>query len=353
MSIPEAAAGRPGDLAARAYEEEQFGRWEAAARLYALSFRRAVLDGQVEQAADSLRGQARVLIQEERFDEAEELVELSREMAGRAGLTRSVGRAVNVLGIIRYHRRDWAGAREHYRRALEFALDVGDDDLAGLALQNAGVIAYVLGDLREARSLYLESIGSFVRSGNTGNALLAYNNLGIASADLKEWLEAEIYYTRGIELAERQSQSGMLAKLYGNRAEPLIQIGEIPAAVETLRKAQAAAEAVGDRLAVMEVERWRSRIARLEGDFEAAERHIARALELATGPSLERAAALRELGSLRQAHGRVDEAHEAYLRSEELYASLGAEAHAREVGRRLADLATQSLPEPVESYGVG
>jgi tetratricopeptide (TPR) repeat protein len=353
MSTTEQArAETPEALAARAYDEEQLGRWETAAHLYALSFRRAVLGGEVEQAADSLRGQARVLIQEERFDEAEELVDLSREIAERAGLMRSVGRAVNVLGIIRYRRRDWAGAREHYGRALDIALDVGDDDLAGLASQNAGVIAYVVGDLREARSLYLESIGSFVRSGNTGNALLAYNNLGIASSDLHEWLEAEIYYTRGIELAERQSQSALLAKLYGNRAEPLIQIGEIRAAVETLKKAEAAAEAVGDRLARVEVERWRSRIARIEGDFAGAERHIARALELGSDPSLERAAALRELGTLQEARGRGDDAREAYVRSQELYASLGAEAHARDVGRRLAELDTHGLPEPAESFGV-
>jgi tetratricopeptide (TPR) repeat protein len=352
MSTAEATAERAEELAARAHEEEQLGRWDAAARLYALSFRRALLGGEVEQGADSLRGQARVLIQEERFEEAEELVELSREIAARAGLLRSAARAVNVLGIIRYRRRDWTGAREHYQRALEAALDVGDDDLAGLALQNAGVIAYVLGDVREARSLYLESIGSFVRSGNTGNALLAYNNLGIASADLKEWLEAEIYFSRGIELAERQSQSALLAKLYGNRAEPLIQIGEIAAAAETLDKAEAAAEAVGDRLALIEVERWRSRIAQLGGDFASADRHIERALATSDEPSLERAAALRELGILREARGQRDAARVAYQESEAMYAGLGAEAHARDVAARLAALVMHPLQEPEGSFGV-
>lgn len=348
----DATAQRAGELAARAYEEEQLGRWEGAARLYSQSFRAAMLAGEVENAADALRGQARVLIQEERFDEAEELVDLSREIAERSGLLRSAGRAINVLGIIRYRRRDWAGAREYYRRALEMALDVGDDDLAGLAAQNTGVIAYVLGDLREARTLYLESMGSFVRSGNTGNALLAYNNLGIASADLHEWLDAEIYYTRGIELAERQSQSAVLAKLYGNRAEPLIHIGEIEQARETLAKAERAAGAVGDRLALADVARWRSRIAALQGDLEAADRHIAQALELADEPSLERAGALRTLALLRLAQHRPAEARDAYDRAGALYASLGAEAHARRVADELERLGRHSLPEPERGFGV-
>src|ERR1044071_906485 len=127
MSTPEAGAELADQLAARAYEEEQLGRWDPAARLYALSFRRAVLTGEVEQAADSLRGQARVLMREERYEEAEELAELSLEIAERAGAVRSVARAVNVLGTIRHSQGDWAGAREHYLRALEIALDVGDD----------------------------------------------------------------------------------------------------------------------------------------------------------------------------------------------------------------------------------
>lgn len=341
----EAVPVRPDELAALAYEEEQLGRWELAARLYSRSFRAAMHSGDVEHAADALRGQARVLIQEERFDEAEELVELSREIAERSGLLRSAARAVNVLGIIRYRRRDWAGAREQYRRALELALDLGDDDLAGLASQNTGVIAYVQGDLREARALYLESIGSFVRSGNTGNALLAYNNLGIASADLHEWLEAEIYYTRGIELAERQSQSAVLAKLYGNRAEPLIHIGEIEQARETLAKAERAAEAVGDRLALADVERWRSRITELQGDMAAADLHMAQALEWAAEPSLERAAALRALALLRQTQGRRGEARQAFEEAQALYASLGAEAHARTVAGEMDKLSLHFLPE--------
>ncbi|MFL5542913.1 MAG: tetratricopeptide repeat protein, partial [Longimicrobiaceae bacterium] len=99
VTLPPGAA--PG-AAGRALAEEQLGNWDAAARLYAQAFRSALLAGNVERAADALRGQGRVLIREERFDEAEELVELSREIAERAGLMQSAARAINVLGIIRY-----------------------------------------------------------------------------------------------------------------------------------------------------------------------------------------------------------------------------------------------------------
>jgi tetratricopeptide (TPR) repeat protein len=327
----------PTDLA-RATEEEQLGHWSAAARLYAAAFRSATLARRVEEAADALRGQARVLIREERYEEAEELAGLSMEIAQRAGAWRSVARAVNVIGTIYYSLQNWETSREHFRRAVELALDLGDDELVGLACQNAGVIAYGLGDLREARTAYLESIGSFVRSGNSINALHAYNNLGIASAELNEWLEADVFFARGIEIAERLSHTPMLARLYGNRAEPLIEIGAFDQAEESLEGAERAATAVNDRVALGVVWRWRAALARLRRDFPEAERRVDRALSFATEPTLERAEILLELGDQHAEQGRFAEAEDAYLRSRKLSSSLAAAAQLREADARMERL---------------
>jgi tetratricopeptide (TPR) repeat protein len=334
MATTEAAAALLPHLA-RASEEEQLGHWTAAARLYAAAFRSATLAGRIEEAADALRGQARVLIREERYDEAEELAGLSMEIAQLAGAWQSAARAVNVIGAIHYSRRDWVSSREHYRRAVELALNLGDDELVGLACQNAGVIAYGLGDLREARTAYLESIGSFVRSGNSVNALHAYNNLGIASAELREWLESDVFFSRGIEIAERLSNIPMLAKLYGNRAEPLIEIGDFDQAEETLAGAEGAATAVGDRVALGVVWRWRAALARLRSDFGEAERCVERALSFATEPTLERAEILLELGDQHAQQGRIADAEAAYLRSRELSRSLAAAAQLKEADARI------------------
>lgn len=334
MSIADEVAA-PTDLA-RAVEQEQLGHWPAAARLYARAFRDATMEGRVEEAADALRGQARVLIREERYDEAEELATLSMEIAQRAGARQSAARAVNVLGIIRHSQRDWAESRSLFNRAVELALDLGDDELVGLACQNAGVIAYGLGDLREARAAYLESIGSFVRSGNSENALHAYNNLGIACADLREWLEADVYFSRGIEIAERLSHTPLLAKLYGNRAEPLIEIGDLDAAEASLDGAARAAEEVGDRVALGVTWRWRAKLARLRGNFDDSAHCVERALAFATEPTLERAEILLEMGDLFNQQGRLPEARQAYLDSRELSRTLAAEGQAREADARIA-----------------
>jgi tetratricopeptide (TPR) repeat protein len=91
--------------------QERLGHWDEAAGLYARAFRESLHSGAVEHASDALRGQARVRNRERRWDEAEELAELSREIAERAGLARAAARAVNVVGLIRHARGDWTGAR--------------------------------------------------------------------------------------------------------------------------------------------------------------------------------------------------------------------------------------------------
>ncbi|HEX8691366.1 MAG TPA: hypothetical protein VF746_02900 [Longimicrobium sp.] len=343
-SVPGAVGGAAEDVARRATAEERAGNWDAAADLYAATFRSALREGLAERSVDALRGQARMRLSQRRFEEAQELAELAVELAERYGLPYAVARGLNVLGLVRFH---WEGdlgqAAALYGRALELALDLGDDELVGLACQNLGVAAHVRGDYREARARYLEGIGSFVRSGSTANAMLAYNNLGQASADLHEWMEAEVYFTRGLEIAERLGHAPSAGMLYGNLAGPLIQVGELERARRALDLAEAAAGQVGDRVSLADAARFRGMMARLEGDLAAADAHLARALEIAAAPELarERGAALRELAELRLAQRRRAEALECLREAARVLEGRGAEAEARGARERLDGLEAQ------------
>lgn len=327
-------------LAERAAGSEALGHWDAAARLYARAFRASVLARDIGAAADALRGQARVRNHQRRFDEAEELAQLSLSIAESNGLHQSAARALNVLGIILHARGDWEQASAFFPRALEMALDLGDDDLAGLACLNAGVIANSRGKPREARTLYLESIGSFVRSGNSAHAMMAYNNLGSASVDLREWLDAEVYFSRGIEIGERLSHSPLLARLYANRAEPLIRVGELARARTTLERAESAAREVGDRAGLAVVYRYQGWLAAIEGNLEVAENRLQEALRTSQDPdlALERGKTLQQLARLRQLEERFADARDLYLRAQALFASLGAEQDVRAMENRLEEL---------------
>lgn len=334
--VPEPAAEPLCALAARGKELEVAGRWKEADGLYASIFRRALAERAPPAAADALRRQASVRGRLGKAEEAEELAELSFEMAERCGLARAAARAVNVRATLLHTREDLAGAAALYREALERARAVRDDELTGLVCQNLGVIANIQGELAEARALYLECIASSIRSGDRTAAMLAYNNLGMVCADMREWLEAELYMDRGLDVAERIGHLPTAARLYLNRAEPLIQMGELRRARATLDRAEELAVPLVDRGTLASVRRFRALIARLEGDFAAADRELedAAALVVGEGHELGRAEILGALARLRWEQGRRDEARAALHRARDCFGALGA---AREI-RRLEEV---------------
>lgn len=324
-------------LVEEAAREERLGNWDASAQLYARVFRRALGEGEPVQAVNALRGQGRVRREQGRYEEAAELVELSREIAEAHGLMQEAARALNVLGIIRYAERKWSEAAELYERARELAVDLGDDELVGLVCQNLGVLSNMQGQMRDARIHYLESIASCIRSGNKRNELTIYNNLGLVCTDLREWMEAELYFDRGIEIAERIGDGAHIALLLANRADPLIRTGEFGRARETLARAEEAARTTSNRVALADVARFRGSLARAEGDHGTAMRHLDEALALAAGDGLEyeRAEALAELGVLQLEQGRAGEAAESLRTAREIFRSLGALGDARTAERLL------------------
>lgn len=320
-------------LPREAADLERQGEWRAAGEAYAASFEAALAEGDLAGAADALRGGARALHHEERYEEAEELAGLSLEIAERGRLPRAAARAVNTLAAIQYLRRDYATAHDLFEAALERALDVGDDSLVGWTCMNLGVVANIRGDLREARTRYLEGIASFVRSGNKRDAALVYNNLGMVCADLAEWLEAEVCFDRGIEIARRLADVPLLAKMYANRAEPLLRLGETGRALGSLDEAERLAGPLDARGTLADAARFRGMVEVARRDYAAAERHLGRAASLARkgGLELEEAEALREAGDLHRTLGRHRRARRALERSLLLFRRLGADADAARV----------------------
>jgi tetratricopeptide (TPR) repeat protein len=321
-----------GDLLGQAAGLERTGMWDEAAAVYADAFRAAAAAGDLPLLVKVLRGESNLRRSQERHAEAEELARLRLEIAERNGLADEVARATNLLAALRHCQGDLAGARALYQAALEQARQLRDNDLAGAICLNLGVVANMRGEVGEARALYLECIAASVRSGNESNKLMAYNNLGMLCADLREWLESDLYFDRGIEIARRLDDRPMLGKLYANNAEPLIHMGELARAAALLDRAEEVAAPLGDSATVALSARFRAVLARIAGEFEEADGHLARAAALAQaeGLELERTEILGGLARLRWEQGRRDEARAALHEARERFAALGA---AREIRR--------------------
>lgn len=325
---------------------ERAGQWELAAEGYERRFQYAAAEQQIADLVISLHDIARMRQQQGRFEEAEDLAGLSFEVANRRGLPGAAARATNTLAVLRHNQQDWNGARELYEVASNMATDLGDDTLLGWTNQNLGVIANILGNLRAARTMYLESIASTVRSGDRTTAMMAYNNLGIVCADLRDWIEAEVYFDRGIEIAEQLGSLPMLATLSLNRAEPLIELGDLCSATATLARAESLATSTGDQEILTGVSRFRGIIARLGGDYQKAEAYLTESLQTALDNNLEleRAETLEELGMLRYAGARFEEASDILREARDRFTALGAARDAARVERVLAEWEAYDLP---------
>lgn len=320
---------------------EAGGDWVDARRAYHDLFWRALRGGRGEEAVNALRGGARVLFRSGSYEEAEELAELTREIATRSGLPQAAARATNLCAAIRYAQQDWATAEQEYQHAMEMALDVGDDELIGLTCQNLGILANIRGDLGEARIRYLESVGSFVRCGSESSAATAYNNLGMVCADMCEWIEARLYFDRGLEIAERAGGSAqLLASLHTNRVEALLRLGELGEAAAELDRAEPIAQRIGARSTLVDIARHRGVLARLRRDPAGAAEHLQASLELATEGriGIGRAEATEELAVLREEQGRRDEAIELFETALALFLELRAERDAERVRSALERL---------------
>ena len=334
-------------LLSRAAALTRIGDWDAAASLYADLFRTSTAAGDLKGLNEALRGSVSVRCSQGNYDDAEDLAELRREIAERNGLPVEAARATHMIGVIRHLRGELSGAEVFYNRALEGLRDAGDDEQLGGTYQNLGVIANIRGDLRGARILYLESIACAIRAGSAVNAMMVYTNLGLVCADLRDWMEAEVYLDRGIEIAEQLGDVPVGAKLRANRAEPLIHTGQLALARKSLDAAEPLAIQSKDAGTLSDIARFRSMIARKVGDFDTAEQHITRSLQLAqkAGLALEQAEASEEYAYLLVTQTRRKEAVNALRRAQDGFRVLGAE---RDIER--TQKALDSLLSPAELH---
>lgn len=308
---------------------EREGDWEAAGRRYDALYAESVAIADPSGIPGALLGQSRVRQQQRDMEAAEELASLSLAIADNLELGGAAASAMNTLAVIQYRQCNWDEAHHLYEQGLERALKCGADSSVGSICQNLGVLANIRGDLREARSRYLEAIASAVRCGERRNAMMAYNNLGMVCSDLGDWMEAEVYFGRGIELAEQTGDREMTSVLHSNQAEPLIRTGELAQAGASLDLAEPIARDIGDDETLADVLRFRAMIARLEGDFPAADALLGSVLDVTQqNLPLERAEGLEELARLRYAEGRTNVAATIVAEARAAYAALGADRDA-------------------------
>ena len=200
--------------------------------------------------------------------------------------------------------------------ACRLARDVQDPVTRSLALRRRGRHRRTLGRYADAIRDYEEAalVAESVRA--TRGAAEALVGWGNVLEEQGRWKEAATRYRTALEVLsalEAPAVETWHAEL--NLHVVLRSMGALDDALAPLRRAQEAADAVGDPSAEPFLENARGQLEMARGDFEAAERHLRRALESSRGARAEITIRLN-LAETLLARGRSLEAAEEVRRAE-------------------------------------
>ncbi|MBI2566469.1 MAG: tetratricopeptide repeat protein [Candidatus Schekmanbacteria bacterium] len=266
------------------------GKLAEAEVVYDSAGERAAREGHLREHADALNGRATVLLEGGHVARADALLRHALEIAVEIDDARLTGHIYNNLGVLCCIRGDYAAGACELARALAARQSVGNAGAFAETYHNLGLAARRRQRPDEARE-HLRRASEYARmSGDgrlAGNVFLAETELDLDSGDLRlARFHAEralaIHREHGdaLGIAEARRFTGLVAHLQGDANE----------ACRILEEALAAFEKVGHLLGIAETAEDLAHVARTLGDRERAQALLAQA-----------AAIFGELGDTRRA----------------------------------------------------
>jgi predicted ATPase len=285
------------------------------------------------------------------LDEALETARRERDLAEWFGDRTLEARALHDVATVELDRGDLDAALEKFEHAGEVFAAVEDPWRRSRALSNQGVVHGRRGDLDAATDAFERCRAIDASIGDAASVAADEMNLGVLAVKRGAWAAARDHLDAARDRATEVGDRENAALAAGNLGDLLLRLGDLDAARERLREALDGVETIGNdrnravfllnraayRTLVDDLEGAReaagtaldvatgieagneiptargllARVARVEGDAEAAIEHAEAGVEAARGRDAERTVeALRELALARLAAGRADGALE-------------------------------------------
>ncbi len=269
-------------------------------------------DGDVANRRLAENGIAHTLAYMERFDDAESEARRIAEESSKDGDGVAESAALNTLGVVMARRQRDREAGDAWKRCEAAARATGDRRTAAAALNNLGLLAMRRSALEEARGLYEESMTLEKAVGNRPGVIVSLTNLaevqwrlqteaaavatyheairlsreiglvyglGICLNNLANihargcrYREALETYNQALSLRREMGDRSGVATTLGNAAIVRYLLGDLAGAASALDAALALARATRQQRVLAAVLDARGNLARLAGDFAAAER---------------------------------------------------------------------------------
>lgn len=237
-----------------------------------------------------LRIHGQILTDAERYDQAEPLLEESARMAEAIGDNESLAPALGSIGLLYYHRRDFARSLEYYTRTAELYRVLGDTVRSAKTLSNIGSLNDILGDTAAAIVATRKAYAIHADTADRRGLSAASNNLGNYYVKIGDYTTALEWYTKSLE---QKGESNTLSRAYtiGNIAYVHSGIGNLKEAETHYREALAICERLGSSSDAADYYCALASVVMKDGRHNQAEELLAQAHTL-----------YRNLGLLAQAH---------------------------------------------------
>jgi len=317
---------------------ERLSHLEKACETYEAALGMAERLGDTGTRATLLQRMGRVLSRWNRWAEALDHLDRSREVYRALGDAQGQARVLLSRGIALHEQGDYEAAATAYREALDLAQAAGDQKIVANTINGLAVLATVRGDFDEAVSRYQTCLGMFEEAGNQVGLARAYHNLGMTHADRRDWNAAMECYEQGFEIAREHGIWDVMANIYLSRAELLLELGDSSMVALCCARALDIYRKTENRLGEADAYRLMGRLFTLRKRWSTALSLFQDSIRLngEYGSPLNLAEAHRDLGKMHAVRGQAAEARASFEAALAGFRKLGARADAVEVERLVA-----------------
>ena len=324
---------RAATLLLRSAEAQHVGDLAEAAEIGARALEEATAAGDDAAVADALRRLAVVHQLRGDPDAARACAARSRDTARSLGDIPRLAEALNVLAGIELESGTVAAARALYGEALE--LGHRDPALVARIEQNVGILANIEGDLDVATTHYLRALRGFEALRDERGCGMVYHNLGMTAADRHQWPEAYRHYGRCLHLARSTGDLHLQGLAHLNQSEVHIALDRIDDARRNADSALEIFERLGrpaDRAAALRI---LGVIFRATGRLALAEARLRTAVDIAfeAGAPLVEGEAALDLARLYDLMDRRTDAIRFAGRARRIFLQIGASRDLEEASR--------------------
>ncbi len=235
----------------------------------------------------------------------------------------------NNIGMIYANRGDLNKADEYFKKALKIGEELGDKSDIATASNNIGMIYHNRSDLDKALEYYQKALKSFDVLGDKSNIATASNNIGSiykARGDLDEALE---YFKKALKIDEEMGDKVGIALRSNNIGMIYKARGDLDSALDHYQKALKIDKELDDKAGIATRINNIGSIYHDRGDLDKAFDHYQKALKIDEELGDKAGIALRSnnIGMIYHNRGDLDKALEYYQKSLGLLEELGDKSH--------------------------